>query len=184
MPWLKLDDAMGTHRKTRRLLRAGRSGAGLASFGLHALAMLHCAEYLTDGFVETEFVDETLDDAGVRGKQRHTISDALVRGGQWEPVDGGWLVHGYLEHNPSRADVEKRRAADAARKAAGRNAQSARRPRSVQPDTDGTDDGFQWESDGPVPSRPVPHPTAEQASTPNEPRESSADVVPFAGRAG
>lgn len=173
MPWLKLDDGMGSHRKTRRLLR--RNTDGLASFGLHALALLHCSEYLTDGFVEADFVEDTLDDARVRGKQRDSIVEALVKGGQWEVADGGWMVHGYLEHNPSREEVEARRANDRVRKAAaGRKGAAARwgSAKDEPGDSHGTVPSLSHGNDGsaargvdssrPVPSHTHPVPSAEE----------------------
>jgi hypothetical protein len=152
MPWLKLDDAMGEHRKTRRLLRIG----GPAAFALHTLALLHSARYLTDGHIDREFVDETLDTLKVRGKARQTVVQALLECGQWDETPAGWLIHDYLDHNPRRADVEAKRAKDAERKARGRQQMSASRPRGHNADSEWTDDGFREESDRPVPTRPVP----------------------------
>jgi hypothetical protein len=106
VPWLKLDDGMGEHRKTLRLIKRGKSGQGLMAFGLHGLALLHCAKYLTDGVIDREFVDDTLDDAGVTGKARAAMVVQLVERGQWEVHGDGWYAHDYLEHNPSRAEVE------------------------------------------------------------------------------
>lgn len=113
MPWLKLDDQMGTHRKTRRLLRTG----GAAAWGLHILALLHCSRYLTDGYVEAEFVDETLDDCRVDDEQerKQTIA-ALITCGFWHATDGGYMVHDYLEYNPSRASSDANREWDRRRK--------------------------------------------------------------------
>jgi hypothetical protein len=150
--WLKLDDAMGDHRKTRRLLRSG----GLGAFGLHALALLHCAKYLTDGFVEQEFVDEAFTDGRVRAKERTRMIEQLVACGQWDAQEGGWQIHDYLAHNPSRAEVEAKRKADAERKARGRRSGSSGSPAGVQAESARTDDGLQEESERPVPSRPDP----------------------------
>lgn len=132
---------MGEHRRTRRLIRAG----GLDSFGLHTLAILHCARYLTDGFVEQEFVDETLTDGRVRGKARDALLERLEEHGQWVRCDGGWSIHDYLDHNPSRVEVEARRAADAARKARGRRTESRQSP-----------NGVPAESARPDPALPIP----------------------------
>jgi hypothetical protein len=156
MAWLKLTDAMLGHRKTRRLLRRGKAGSGLAAFGLHVAALLHCSEYLTDGFIESEFVDEVLDDANVSGRQRAMLVAHLVDGGPWEPVDGGWQVHDYLEHTPQRDEVLARRAKDAERKAKGRARLSGRTDDGHNVDGGGSDDGVRGPSDRPVPSRPVP----------------------------
>ena len=160
MSWARMDDAMGEHRKTRRLLRA----CGLDAFGLHSLAILHCSRYLTDGFVEEEFVKEALDDARVRGKARIALTDALVEQGQWEPVDGGWRIHDYLDHNPSRAEVEARRRRDAERKAIGRRSESERSPSGQTPESGRTDAGRSSES-----SRARPHPIPSHTENPPTP---------------
>lgn len=130
MPWCKLDDGMGEHRKTRRVIRAG----GLGAFGLHALALLHASRYLTDGWVEAEFVDEMCEMAGDTTAEKDRMVAALVQRGVWEPADtgDGWWVHDYLEYNPTRAKVEEQRRADAERKAEGR-ARAAARTRPATP---------------------------------------------------
>jgi hypothetical protein len=169
MPWLKFDDAAGLeHRKTRRLLRK----RGLEAFGLHMLALLHCSRYLTDGFVDEEFVDEAMEAARVRDKDQPSITAALVSSGQWTACEGGWTINGYLEHNPSRVDVEARRAKDAERKASGRRG-------GVPAESERSPSGLHAESERPVPSRPVPHPTQTQVATPTE---NVADVVALPGR--
>lgn len=184
MSWLKIDDAIGEHRKTRRLLRS----SGTAAFGLHALALVHCSRYLTDGHVEAEFVDETLDAARVKGKARAALTDALVAHGQWTIDEDGWQIHDYLDHNPSREQVLAAREKERIRKAKGRETQAAGRQDTGDPGSDvpddvrepsgrtdpGTDDGIQQASSGPVPlpshSRPEepPHPlTGEPGKRPS-----------------
>lgn len=146
---------MGEHRKTRRLLR---SRGGLSAFGLHTLAIIHCARYLTDGFVEAEFVEETFALAGIRGKAAQAVTAALEEHGQWLPADGGWQIHSYLDHNPSREDVEAKRKADAERKARGRRGDSKQSPTDVTEESARTVNGHDAESDRPGPTRPVPLP--------------------------
>lgn len=159
--WLRLDDAMGEHRKTRRLFRK----RGLDAFGLHAAALLHSARYLTDGFVDEEFVDETLDAANVRGKGRQAIIAALLECGQWEPGDAGWWIHDYLDHNPSKAEVEAKREAEREKKSkAGRKGAEARwggsqsdgSHGSVPSPSHGMNGSDAIGADSPVPTRPVP----------------------------
>lgn len=113
MSWTRLDDGMGDHRKIRRALRAG----GLSAFGLHILGLLHCSRYLTDGQVEPEFLEDTFDAARTRERDQATIVQALEKHGLWIPDEnGGWRVHDYLEHNPSRERVEALRGVDRLRK--------------------------------------------------------------------
>lgn len=154
MPWVKLDDGLSVHQKTEALIRDTPT-LGLAAFGLHTLALCHCSRHLTDGFVDAKWVARRLQDARItpaRGKQ---VTTALVNGGQWAVADHGWVIHDFLEHNPSRQEVLEKRAADAERK---RKGGSARNPGGIQPD-----------SGSPVPSRPVPTSKANpesEAATP------------------
>jgi hypothetical protein len=106
MPWGRLDDSFDSHRKVRR--------AGLEAIGLHARALSYCAGALTDGHVDPEWLEER---AGKRGEK---LSELLVTAELWTPNTDGFVIHDYLEYNPSRADVLARRAADSKRKAGGR----------------------------------------------------------------
>lgn len=157
MSWTRLDDAMGEHRKIQRALRKSRP-----SLALHFLAILHCSRYLTDGFVEDEFIEEAL----TVPRERELALTVLVEQGLWAACAGGYVVHDYLEHNPSREKVLAQRAADAARKARGRQARSDTSPPGVQPESAGTDGGRPAESVRPVPSRPVPSIESEGADAP------------------
>jgi hypothetical protein len=155
MSWVKLDDAMGDHRKVKRALTKSRPAVAL-----HFLGILHCSRYLTDGFVEDEYVAEVLP-----AREREPALDALVQQGLWTVVDGGYAIHDYLEHNPTREKVLAQRAADAARKARGRQSESRGKSSGVQADSDRTPDGIQAESVRPVPSRPVPSPKTALSDT-------------------
>jgi hypothetical protein len=126
MPWTRFDDAMGEHRKVRRALVAG----GVGTFGLHAMGLLHASRYLTDGYVEQEFVTETFALAHTKRNECARVLQALEQNGLWLPTgDGGWTIHDYLDHNPSRAEIEEKRRRDAERKASGRRVDSKRSPR-------------------------------------------------------
>jgi hypothetical protein len=83
--------------------------------GLHYLAKSYCGSYLTDGFVPAGFVDQKLPDE----EQRTAAIEALI---EVDPVTGralwsqdlgagGFTIEGFLDENPSRRDVEKRRRA-------------------------------------------------------------------------
>jgi len=117
MPWLKLDDAMGEHRKVKRVLRTG-GHQGLAALGTHVLGLLHASRYLTDGHVEAEFVEELFDVAKLDHGDRQPLLDVLTGRGLWLPAEaGGFQLHDFLEWNPSRAEVLAEREAAAQRKA-------------------------------------------------------------------
>lgn len=78
------------------------------------------------------------------GPRARKLADALVSAGLFDRADGGYLVHDYLDFNPSRVVVLKKRADDAARKR--------------QSESGVTPNGFQADSGGPragVPSHPI-----------------------------
>lgn len=108
MTWLKLDDRYADHPK---IVTAGPDAAWLDLCG-----MLYCARYLTDGFIPA---------GQVRKLTGHPSPDelarVLVRVGRWEQAAGGYLVHDYLDYNPSRAQVLAEREQAARRQAGFRN---------------------------------------------------------------
>ena len=102
MPWVKLDDSTDTHRKVRR--------AGNEAFGVWARSLCYSAGALTDGHIDPEWLEERA------GRRAPKISELLLVSGLWEPNDDGWLIHDYLDFNPSRASVLAKRKADSERK--------------------------------------------------------------------
>lgn len=94
MPFAALDDQFHSNPK---IIAAGLDGAGL-----YARALSYCADYLTDGFVPGPWA------RSVAGRQRRAI-DRLVNAGLWVTADGGFRVPDYLDYNPSKADIVKRR---------------------------------------------------------------------------
>jgi len=95
--WVRLDADYFTNPKT---LAAGRDGRAL-----HLASICWVARHLTDGHIPSEALDTILHSAGVK---RSTV-DAVVHSGLWTPNGVGYVVHDYLESNPSRADVERER---------------------------------------------------------------------------
>lgn len=121
MSWFKVDDTAHTHPKLR--------GAGTAAIGLWTLGGSYAAQYLTDGFVHAHFV-----------KTNATTPQLakLVKAGLWhpnghgcsrcpQPVPGDYVIHDYLDYNPSRTKVlnERERAAEKKRKQRSGEAQDA-----------------------------------------------------------
>lgn len=92
MSWLKLDDQLPDHPKV--------AGLTDGAFRLHLTALCYCSRHLTDGLVPEPMIHRW----GVRHADRaaHELASARL----WRPVEGGWLIHDYLEHQRSRADVE------------------------------------------------------------------------------
>lgn len=107
MTWAKLDDRFHGHRKVRRAWRRSR-----ASIGLFALALTYSAMHELDGVIDEDWVAEQLP----QQKERDMTVAALIDAGLWEPHPEGWLIHDYLEYNPSAANSERVRGVDRFRK--------------------------------------------------------------------
>lgn len=103
MPWLKLDDVFTEHPKV--------IGLSDAAFRVHVHALCYCVRLKTNGVV-TQAALRTL-----RGTPR--LAQQLVDALCWEPrKEGGWLVHDFLDYNPSREqlEVERERKQEAGRR--------------------------------------------------------------------
>ncbi len=121
MAWVKLDDQAPRNHK---MLQAGPSACWLWVCGI-----AHSQSQLTDGFISLE----ALPMIGVTGTARvKRLAETLVQAGLFEPAEGGYRVHDYLDHNPSRLMVLSKRAEDAERK---RRAESERNPTGIPPDS-------------------------------------------------
>lgn len=126
MGWVKIDDQLHGHPKVSAAWQTSH-----AAVGLHLLALSYCSSYLTDGLVPASFVTEKMPEKKVRDRAVPALTDS----GMWEAVDGGWLIHGYLDYNPSRAEVEARRLKDSNRKRNGVPKESTGKPTGVQKDS-------------------------------------------------
>lgn len=98
MAWVKIDDQFASHPK---ILKAGPAAAWLYVCGL-----TYCNRYLTDGFIPAEAV-RLLTDLKNPGKE----AAKLVNAGLWEIADGGYIVHDYLDWNPSAEQIRSERRA-------------------------------------------------------------------------
>ena len=119
MTWVKLDDQLHAHPKVMRAWNARP-----AALGLHLLALSHCGAYMTDGFVEEAFVGMKLP----RKVERDKTVATLIEVGLWEPAEGGYCIHDFLEYNRSKEQVEGRRRTDSVRKRGGFRAESNGNP--------------------------------------------------------
>lgn len=97
MPWIRLDDSFADHPKVERV--------GPLAAWLHVTALCYCGRHLTDGRIPKT---KALRLADVASPQDHV--DALVRVGLWHEDGDDYVIHDYLEYQPSRADVEHERA--------------------------------------------------------------------------
>lgn len=105
MPWFKLDDGFFDHPK---VVQAGRDARDL-----WLAAGCYSARELTDGFIPFEVLPLLAAKAGVRNPKglalRLVEARAQSAHGMFEPREGGYLIHDYLEYNPSRAQVLEER---------------------------------------------------------------------------
>lgn len=117
--WIKLDDGFATHPKIL--------AAGPIALAVQIRALCYSGRYLTDGFIPDGVASSLftgmerigLEVAGVReadGKQLVGMGmDAdeidwaahMVEHGLWEMVQGGYLIHDYLDYNLSKKQVQK-----------------------------------------------------------------------------
>lgn len=152
MAYLKIECSVARNRKFVK--------AGPAPSWLWVCGLAYCQEGLTDGFIPSE----ALKYLGVKNAAQ--LASHLVKAGLWDVVDGGWLVHDYLEHNKSAADVEAIRASRAA------GGQLGGRPRKNLPDNLKVSD--------PKPST-KPHPNlTENPSTATATEAATATATPTA----
>lgn len=92
MPWANLDDQFPKHPKV--------VGLSDGAFRLHVAGICYCAQYKTDGRIDSDAVS-TL----VPRYKAKTLEDLLGRR-LWLPVANGYEIHDYLQWNRSRADIE------------------------------------------------------------------------------
>lgn len=110
MPWVKLDDQFPDHTKV--------IGLSDQAFRLHVTALCYCSAQLTDGRVTplltrrlTWFVTDS-----------NAVTNELVTAGLWERDGEDYIIHDYLEYNPSAEQVKNARKANASRQKRHRNA--------------------------------------------------------------
>jgi hypothetical protein len=99
MPWAKLDDRFHTNPKVLKVWTTNP-----AALGLHALAMSYCAGEQTDGMVPEAFLMLMMPTTKARAEAIRTLTDA----GLWKKLGEAYVIHDWLEYNPSRASVEAR----------------------------------------------------------------------------
>ena len=98
MTWARLDDGLFENTKFLGLSRAAKL--------LYIAGLVHCARQLTDGHIERGAVKIVRAMAGSGPKH----AEELVGVGLWNVNGAGYVVHDFLEYNPSREQVLERRA--------------------------------------------------------------------------
>jgi hypothetical protein len=99
MSWVRLDDAYPRHPKILK--------AGAEAFILDVSAICHSNCYGTDGFI----ADEILHSLSPLVHDPSSTAARLVVYGRWvrDEARGGYLIHDYLEYQPTAEEVAERR---------------------------------------------------------------------------
>lgn len=155
MTFVLLDDASWSHPKALR--------AGNEAWGAFTRMLAYCSTHLTDGIIDSE--------VALSIAMRPKVLDKLVAVGLLERVGDTFRVHDYLEHNPSRAQVEAKRKAkterqnrwrknaDSTEEVRQNTGKSARVDASTAPSTRRSTDASRSASKDAAPSHPIPsHP--------------------------
>jgi hypothetical protein len=107
--WVKLDDHFPEHPKVAHV--------GMVGMALQVAALCYSARNLTDGHIPAVMVPKL---TGMTPKQSKTLAARMVEAGLWDLETGvgglEYVIHDYLEYNPSRASVLQKRDADLKRK--------------------------------------------------------------------
>lgn len=162
MSWAKLDDGFFRHPKARA---AGKDGRALFVAGL-----CWAASHLTDGFIAETDLGLIAAEAEVRPAP---TARRLVEVGLWEPVDGGWAIHDYLDYNPSAEAVreKRRKRAEAGRK----GGLKSRPPRSKKQAPSEANPEANASANGKRNGTPSPYPSSENKSSSNSRRGGTPD---------
>lgn len=105
--YVQLANGFYMNRKVRRLRRTMPS-----AIGAFVIMLSYCGDNLTDGYVDSDTAEFVLD---ITTQEL----DALQQAGLTESVDGGYIIHDYLEHNRSRQQVMAKRKRERERYSAG-----------------------------------------------------------------
>lgn len=100
MSWAKLSDDYHDNPKMVAL--------GLTATGLHARAVAYCAKHETDGKVPKAWVAGQLSE--LKPVERRRTLQALLDNNALSENGVAYVVNDYLDYNPSKADLEARRA--------------------------------------------------------------------------
>lgn len=110
MPWVKLSDDFTDSPKLASIEPTSRPFA----IELYIAALCYCGRVLTDGFVPRGQIGRLVDFTA-SNVDPYAIAADLVAAGLWETAETGYTIHDYLEYQPSREQVEAKRATTRAR---------------------------------------------------------------------
>lgn len=109
MTWLRIDDLYYDHPKLRT--------AGPLAMAMDIAGMCYASRFLTDGFIAEAVISHLI---GVPRGQQNKCLQSLIEAGRWEIADGGYIIHDFLEYNPSAEVTKANRKHEADRKVASR----------------------------------------------------------------
>jgi hypothetical protein len=164
MVWVKLDDRFAEHPKVESLSDS--------AFRAHVWALCYCGRNETDGFVP---------DGAARRRVAAGDVGELVGARLWDPAPGGFVVHDFLAHNPTKAEIDSRREArsEAGKKGAARRWDKAGRMASAMAPVMAKRCDFDAPSPSPSPYPvPVPEPAPQEYRSPTETSSVSASPKP------
>jgi hypothetical protein len=173
MPWAKFDDRYPWHRKVRPLSDA--------AFRLDVSAICWCAENLTDGVILPEHLPLVSDvkrpakAAAELVRQQRWHDDAAGCGVCPDVPAGGWVIHDYLDYNPTREKVEEDR--EKRRKAGALGGVASGQSRQAKPKQSAS--GLPSKTEAPVASSP----TNPRTRTPSPTTTTSVQGVSHVSRA-
>ncbi|MCK9356986.1 MAG: hypothetical protein M0R22_07590 [Dehalococcoidia bacterium] len=154
MSWVKLDDQFFMHPK---VLAAGRDARDLYLAGL-----TYTAGQLTDGYLPGEALPLIAAMAGVADAQG--LAERLLDVYLWEKAPSGYVIHDYLDYNPTGDDV---RATREARAEAGRRGGLSKSAGKTLANPVAKDEQKSAPSPSPSPSpSPIPVPVEELSGSP------------------
>lgn len=148
MTWVRLDDRAPHHPK---LIAAGPEAAWLWVCGL-----CYSNAHHTDGFISSTATQALFPPRVWRQRQLSSLCDRLESVGLWHRVDGGFLIHDYLEFQGEASKESAKQRKEAAKERQRRHRAASAKPEPVTPVTPVSRLRVTHPSQPPVPSRPVP----------------------------
>lgn len=102
MTWFKIDDGFSSHPKVMDVLDSEHPADAIAVW---TMAGSYCARHLTDGRITVKQLRRLCADLDHEAGAR-----VLVEAGLWHEIEGGYEFHEWMDHQPSRDEVESKRA--------------------------------------------------------------------------
>lgn len=105
MPWARIDDTILDNPKV--------AGLTMGQFGTYVALIVYSARWLLDGRIPSHIVGNPRQSRSAIADIR--VCEALAKRGLIGQEGDEWVIHDYLDYNPSKADVQAEREATAER---------------------------------------------------------------------